>query len=357
MTDAPPVFDQLELPRSEVAVQAFAYISEHLDKYLLNHSIRGYVFARGLAQHRGLRPATDYDDEVVFLSCLLHDIGLSELGNGDQRFEVDGADAATTFLRGLGVDEARLEIIWDAIALHTSAGIANRKRLEVSLSHIGIGTDVVGLERENLPAGLADEVHAVLPRGDIGYRLPEAIAAQALTKPQKAIPMTLTGELVRDLLPYGALPKFHDMVDAAGWGDKPTSRSAHARPQAPEELAERFMEHLAGGDLDALVSLYEPSAEYSAAPGNTTAGASAIREAINALIHSGARLTLRPRAIRQIGDIALISNSALLEGASADGSPVSTDTTEVARRQPDGSWAYVIDDPFFGAHPQLAASG
>lgn len=116
------------------------------------------------------------------------------------------------------------------------------------------------------------------------------------------------------------------------------------------------MEHLARADLDALVSLYEPSAEYSTAPGDTTAGASAIREAIKALIHSGARLTLRPRAIRTIGDIALISNAALLEGASGDGSSISTSTTEVARRQPDGSWAYVIDDPFFGAHADIGVT-
>jgi HD superfamily phosphodiesterase len=47
---------------------------------------------------------------LLFFSCILHDIGLSKEGNGDQRFEVDGADTAATFLREHGVEDSRVEI-------------------------------------------------------------------------------------------------------------------------------------------------------------------------------------------------------------------------------------------------------
>ena len=87
------------------------------------------------------RPDQEYDDELLFLACVLHDIGLTPDGGGEQRFEVDGADAAVRFLAARGLSEERAEIVWDAIALHTSIGIANRKRPEVALAYAGIGID------------------------------------------------------------------------------------------------------------------------------------------------------------------------------------------------------------------------
>ena len=350
MTDTAPVFEQLKLPGSDLAVQAYNYAADSTAEYVLNHSVRGYVFARAQTEHRGLRPGSDYDDELIFLICVLHDIGLSEQGNGDQRFEVDGADTATLFLRDCGVDEARLEILWDAIALHTSAGIAIRKRPEIALSHLGIGTDIIGLEKENLPAGLADEVHALLPRADLGYALTDDTVAQALANPQKAIPMTFAGELVRRHLPHGAFPEWHGMIAAAGWGDKPTDASAQRRPQSPEELAKLFTEYLQLGDVDGLVSLYEPTAALVPAPGDRREGTDAIRQAIQEMIDNGTRLTLQPRAIRQVGDIALVSNVGTLTGPTPGGEPVTADTTEVVRRQPDGTWAYVARLPLRHRH-------
>jgi hypothetical protein len=138
MTDpAPALFAHLGLPETDIARKAFAFAKRATPEFILNHSIRSYVFARAHAARRGLRPGTDYDDELVFVSCILHDIGLSEQGNGDQRFEVDGADTAAAFLRAHGVEERRVAIAWDAIALHTTPDIANRKATEVALTRAG----------------------------------------------------------------------------------------------------------------------------------------------------------------------------------------------------------------------------
>jgi uncharacterized protein (TIGR02246 family) len=349
MTDpAPAFFVQLGLPETDVARKAFAFAKRATPEFILNHSIRSYVFARAHAARRGLRPGTDYDDELVFLSCILHDIGLSEQGNGDQRFEVDGADTAAAFLRAHGVEERRVAIAWDAIALHTSPGIANRKATEVAMTQAGIATDIIGAGREDLPAGLADELHAVLPRADLAYALSDAVLVQATGKPQKAHPLTFAGVLLRHHLPHGAYPGWYDLIGAAGWGDKPVGAPARRRAETPEQVAALFTEYLETGDLDGLVSLYEPNAHFVAAPGLLLVGTVAIRDALQQMIDSGARIRLEPRNIRRVDDLALVSNTATVTAATPEAKPVTSTTTEILRRQPDGGWLHILDDPFFG---------
>ncbi|HEY4794813.1 MAG TPA: hypothetical protein VII18_12235, partial [Mycobacterium sp.] len=94
----------------------------------------------------GLYPDVDYDDELVYLSCVLHDLGATDYANGEQRFEVDGADAAVRFLRGEGVQEARVTTVWQAIALHTSIGLAHRFGAVHAVAQMGIAADIVGAE-------------------------------------------------------------------------------------------------------------------------------------------------------------------------------------------------------------------
>jgi hypothetical protein len=74
MTDA-PLFVQLSLPETDIARKAFAFAKRATPEFVLNHSIRSYVFARAHAAGRGLHPGTHYDDELLFVSCILHDIG------------------------------------------------------------------------------------------------------------------------------------------------------------------------------------------------------------------------------------------------------------------------------------------
>jgi uncharacterized protein (TIGR02246 family) len=248
-------------------------------------------------------------------------------------------------LRERGAEEHRIAIAWDAIALHTSDGIASRKSTEVALAQAGIATDILGARRESLPVGLADKVHALLPRMDLAYALSDAILAQAKAKPQKASPMTFPGELLRRHLPYGAFPAWYDLLAAAGWGDKPVGAAARRRAETPQQVGALFMEYLEAGDLEGLVSLYEPNAYFVPTPEAHLVGTEAIRTALQQLIDNGARLKLELRDIRQVDDVALVSNTATLTGVGPE--PVISTTTEILRRQPDGGWVHVVDDPFF----------
>lgn len=163
--------DDLELPRSELTTETEDWARSIAAPFLVNHSVQSYVSGRALGYAQNLEPGTGYDHELLYLGCLLHDVGLTEPGNGEERFEADGADLAVRFLADNGLPQDRTEIVWDAIALHTSQGIVNRKRPAIALAHSGIVVDVAG-GPDALPPGLADRTLDVLPRLGLQDALP-----------------------------------------------------------------------------------------------------------------------------------------------------------------------------------------
>jgi hypothetical protein len=211
----------MEFPDSDIATAAREFVFDVSPAFVANHSVRSYLFARELATVKGLRPDIDYDDELVFLSCVLHDLGCTDHANGDQRFEVDGADAAARFLTERGVPDDRVTTVWQAIALHTSVGIAHRFGAVHAVTHLGIGTDIAGTERDLLTPGFADRVHETWPRHDLGYALAEVIAGQVEANPAKGHPMTFPGRLHQEMYPASPAVTWVDVVGAAGWNDQP----------------------------------------------------------------------------------------------------------------------------------------
>ncbi|TRW80025.1 HD domain-containing protein [Mycolicibacterium sp. 018/SC-01/001] len=208
----------LTLPDSELAVAAYEFATAVSPPFVLNHVVRSYLFARELAAAKGLRAGVDYDDELVYLSCVLHDLGLTDHADGDQRFEVDGADAAAEFLRRHEVDEQRITTVWQAIALHTSVGLAHRFGPVIAVAHLGISADVVGVDRELLDPTFTAEVNSHWPRLGLGAALAETIADQVERNPQKGPPLTFPRQL-HHLVTASAAPSFFDLVAASGWDD------------------------------------------------------------------------------------------------------------------------------------------
>lgn len=190
-------YRDLPFPRTDLALEAMRFARRVEEPAIFNHSMRAYLYGRFLGERRGLLPGRDYDDELLFLGCVLHDTGLSTQGDGDQPFDLDGADVAARFLAERGMAADRIEIVWDAIALHLYSGIAVRKRPEIALVTLGSGYDLGPDPEHPLPRGYADRIHAVLPRLRAAVRLHDAIVGQALAKPHKAPPFTMPGELVR----------------------------------------------------------------------------------------------------------------------------------------------------------------
>lgn len=130
----------VQLPDSALCQAATELAQRVSEPFLFNHVMRSCVYAEFLGQQRQQR----YDRELLYLSTLLHDLGLTSLAPLRERFEVEGADLAKDFLARQGMSEAAIELAWDAIALHTTAGIPARKQPVVALCHLGIACDIRG---------------------------------------------------------------------------------------------------------------------------------------------------------------------------------------------------------------------
>jgi uncharacterized protein (TIGR02246 family) len=114
----------------------------------------------------------------------------------------------------------------------------------------------------------------------------------------------------------------------------------------PERIHRLFEEAFNSGDLDALMELYEPDAALIAQPGSVAHGSEQPRAALQGFLALKGRITLDTKLVVTVGDLAYLTNTWSLSGAGPDGNPVvlGATTAEVARRQPDGSWRYVIDN-------------
>ena len=98
-------------------------------------------------------------------------------------------------------------------------------------------------------------------------------------------------------------------------------------------------------DLDGLMALYAPDAAMILPDGSTVTGTEAIREQWAGLLVMKGRMTLRSRYAIEAGDLATLSNQWTFTAGELT---MGATTAEVARRQPDGGWLYVVDHPFAG---------
>lgn len=110
----------------------------------------------------------------------------------------------------------------------------------------------------------------------------------------------------------------------------------------PGETSTLFERYFADGDLDGLMSLYENEAVFPTARATAT-GPDEIRQTLKAYLDSGAKLVFGQSLVFIAGDLALIHSPWTMH--KADGSSSEGVTAEVVRRQTDGSWKYIIDNP------------
>ena len=116
----------------------------------------------------------------------------------------------------------------------------------------------------------------------------------------------------------------------------------------PEEAVQAFFDAFNRGNLDAVVALYEPKARLIAQPGQVAEGHAAIREALNGFLAMKPTLTPEKKALVATGDIALSVVKWTLKGTGPDRTPVRMEgtTSDVLRKQADGKWLFVIDNPW-----------
>ena len=152
----------------------------HSEPFLFNHAVRSWLFAVRLGQLQGL----SHDAEVVAVGTLLHDLGLTTGFTGPRRFEIEGADAARVFARGEGLDDRRVQLIWDTVALNSTPSIAQYKETEVALCTAGIALDFGGPQYDRIPAVEMKAILAAYPRLEMKRRFTDSVCSIIRTKAQ-----------------------------------------------------------------------------------------------------------------------------------------------------------------------------
>ena len=172
----------VSVPVSPRITEALGYAQRVYDPYLFNHAVRSWLFAETIGRIKRL----DYDREVVAIGTLLHDIGLTASVSGPNRFEVNGADAARSFIMGEGLSERRAQLIWDLVALNSTPSLALHKEPEVAVGTMGIGLDYGGFGFELIPptdmAGILD----AFPRLKMKDKFAETCCRLVAARPETA---------------------------------------------------------------------------------------------------------------------------------------------------------------------------
>jgi uncharacterized protein (TIGR02246 family) len=118
---------------------------------------------------------------------------------------------------------------------------------------------------------------------------------------------------------------------------------------SPEACDRLFGEHVNAGDLAALMSLYEPGCSLVRRDGSVARGHAEIRQVFERLLAMQAKMSTQIVKVVQSGDdLAMVYNDWHMSAKRPDGQPVeaSGKAIEVVRRQPDGTWRFILDDPF-----------
>ena len=124
-------------PDTTIALEAASLLRAQAPGVLAAHCYRTYLFGASL----GTRDGLDWDAELLFVSAMLHDLGLTEFLGGDGPFEQRGAAAAQSWLIDHGWPQDRASVVAQAIGMHMDVGRAGKERPEVALLHFGAAAE------------------------------------------------------------------------------------------------------------------------------------------------------------------------------------------------------------------------
>jgi hypothetical protein len=193
----------VRIPDSDLARAATMLVQTESQPFLFYHCMRTFVLAGLFARHKGWK----YDEELVFVSSALHDLGLLEkYESANIRFEKAGASYAQFFVVRGGYSPDRADRVWKSIAWHAGR-VPPDAVPDIALIQAGAGLDVFARPQfdEIVPPNIRTAILAALPRCGFKLAFKAALAAHAVRQPAQAdwtaqFAQEPPSDMVRDVL-------------------------------------------------------------------------------------------------------------------------------------------------------------
>jgi len=203
----------VSIPDTELVREATALVRKVADETLFNHSRRVFLWGSLKAAARGLQ----VDPELAYVGGLFHDLGLTTgYGTTGQRFEIDGADAARDFLLDFGRSAQDATNVWLAIALHTTPEVPHHLPPEVAVVSLGVETDVLGLDLDEITEQQRAQVLAAHPRPEFKKRILRAFYDGMVQRPQTTFG-TMNDDVIAHFDPSFTRTNFVDLIENNAW--------------------------------------------------------------------------------------------------------------------------------------------
>src|SRR5271156_4250675 len=184
------------------------------EPFLFNHAMRSWLFGVLLSESAERAP----DAELLAVATILHDLGLTDRYAAENRFEVDGANGARSFLKGRGISTQQMQVVWDAIALHATRSITLYKEPEVAMTHSGIAVDAIGFGLDRIPLDKQRAILAEFPRLALKNQLQSSLCNIVRRKPATSFDNILRDFGTRYVGGF-APPNFADVVANAPFSE------------------------------------------------------------------------------------------------------------------------------------------
>jgi hypothetical protein len=208
------VYAGIKVPDTTMVREAVDLSRSLLEPFLFNHVMRSWLFGVLLSETADVAP----DAELLAVAAVLHDLGLTDRYTAENRFEVDGANAARAFLKDRGIPAQQMQVVWDAIALHTTPTLALHKEPEVVMTHSGIAVDVLGAGLDRIPQEKQRAILAEFPRLAFKGQFKGCLCNVVRQKPMTAIDNILRDFGIRYVEGF-APPNFADLVAGAPFSE------------------------------------------------------------------------------------------------------------------------------------------
>jgi HD superfamily phosphodiesterase len=203
----------IAIPSTPLAAETTALVQEAADDTLFHHSRRVFLWGMLKSSARGLQ----VDPELAYVGAMFHDLGLTaDHRTRDQRFELDGAEAAYGFLRDHGRSEQEARNVWLAIALHTTPEVPMRLAPEVAVVTLGVETDVLGFDLDEISPEQRREVVDAHPRDDFKNRILRAFYDGMADRPETTFG-TMNDDVLAHFDPGFTRQDFVQIIQANAW--------------------------------------------------------------------------------------------------------------------------------------------